>query len=203
MEKLIKPPKDIFSHLLTAYKGWRTADEVIPDRRTIRPQDIASILPHVMITDYVSEQLLEYRLVGEQIKLLYGDIHIEGKDTANFKPAVSNQIDLHRAIVHSIQHDQCGVVTQRLLREEKGEDWLYELMALPLKNTATNKASFIMAINLTLPEKKTSDYWHLPHSFDIQNTVIIGITPIDLGQGVFDLPKDLLSDVVIHPLYSH
>lgn len=187
MDRLQRPPHDIFDRLKQAWRSWRPDDHHIPLKTAVRPQDIHTILPYVMMMKYKGDGIAEYTLIGEQIKELYAN-KLQNQTTGDIRPLIQKQLSFHRFMIAQMAEYLCGVETKRQLNDNRSIEWAYRVIALPLRGK--DDLYFILAIDLAPPDQMDPTSWHLATSFDIENTILSSVKRLDTGSGVFDIPPE-------------
>lgn len=194
MEQITKPPHDIFEQLIAAWKSWPRKDHaLLPSRKSINPRDLSKILPYVILFEDKEDGIVEYCLVGEQIKILYGT-NLVGVTTEHDQPTNVKQVELQRSLVLGMTEHQSGMIATRKINHSWGKGWTYSTCCLPLSDGHGNVKYCLVAGKLMKPESyKTSD-WSLANNFRLAATTIISVERLDLGNGAFDVTKEVLGD---------
>ncbi len=195
MEQITKPPHDIFEQLITAWKAWPREDHaLLPSRQSISPKDLGKILPYVILLEDKGRGIIEYCLVGEQIKILYG-ANLKGITTEHDQPTNVNQVELQRSLIMGMVEHQNGMIATRKINHSWGNGWLYSTCCLPLSDGDGNLKYYLIAGKLMQPESYKASDWSLANTFRLAHTTIISVERLDLGNGAYDLISKNPGDV--------
>lgn len=186
MELLVKPPKNAFNILVSAWQSWeRTDHQFIPTKKAMQIQDIVKIIPYVTIIKIHEGGIVEYRIIGEQQKLLSKKDRTHD-NTGNSPSVIDEQIDFHKTLISSIKDYEQGVIVTRLVPDELHVGWTYRTLLLPLTDGNGSVDHSIVCGLLEAPEGTLDNKWHGGRSINLMNTFISQAQSIDVGNGCFN-----------------
>ena len=152
--------------------------DLIPARASFRPEELPRILPHMVIHELISAELIRLRLVGSSVTEDYGQ-EITGRNYLDFvEPA--RRPKASRAI-HLICEQPAGMVVQLRSVTRTGRAMTRESIAFPMRGD-DGAANLVYFCSSPARERDHAD----PESDELQVTNVMRRSYVDIGAGVPD-----------------
>ncbi len=149
--------------------------KAVPFRSDLRPGDIASLLPNLIILEYRDPDQLIYRLTGTEIVYRMG-YDFTGKNL--YEIAIPEEVDSARYQFDSLRAQPCGLVLNLLLRSKRDVAFVAELIFLPLSDRDGTINQLVAIVGEIKDDDKSR------HTSKVASMTALNSAFLDIGCGV-------------------
>lgn len=205
MHDLLKPPSNAFDILISSWQKWQGENEgLVPPKKSMSMRDLKDIMPFITILKLDSDGFAEYRVIGEQLKILYAN-DLTGFSTRDTYCVQDWQACFHQKMITSIIQTPQAILTERQVPGLSGQDWTYQTLTLPITNAQGEISYGLLCGKLNAPKEAPDHIWKGLLSFDMQSTYIKSMHIFDIGAGITDLSahSDDKIDIILEDNFNN